>query len=443
MLHYRALLFRAFFNTPNGPQEFAYIPDDLLDVVRKWETQSARVPEELAAAEFAGPPEPPGRGATPGERRHVLPTTDAILDDVTTLLAAVRAGREPQPADPKLPALLKAAGLLSGEAEAGEVNAGRVKRFLEAPRAEALRMLIDAWQTSDEFNELRLMPGLLFEGEWQNQLLITREFLLDVLHGIPAGAWWNLGSFVNGVKKEYPDFQRPAGDYDSWFIRRESDGTYLRGFAYWDQVDGALVRFFITDVLAWLGIAELARGDEQGPVTAFHLPDVPPTREETGRITVSMSGQIVVQRTAPRAVRYQLARFCEWGEQRADEYRYRLTPQSLTAARKQGLRVDHLLALLVRHTEAGVPPVLTQALKRWETNGTEARAESQVILRVSRPEILEELRRSKAGRFLGEPLGPTSVVIKAGAQGRVMAALAEMGLLAEDNTSQAAPGPPE
>jgi len=43
-----------------------------------------------------------------------------------------------------------------------------------------------------------------------------------------------------------------------------------------------------------------------------------------------------------------------------------------------------------------------------------------------------ELRKSKAARFLGETLGPTTVVIKEGAQSKVMAALAEMGLLAEE-----------
>ncbi|MGZ6316984.1 MAG: hypothetical protein ACXWNQ_06965, partial [Anaerolineales bacterium] len=33
VLFYRALLFRAFFNTDKGPQEFAYIPDGLLEFV--------------------------------------------------------------------------------------------------------------------------------------------------------------------------------------------------------------------------------------------------------------------------------------------------------------------------------------------------------------------------------------------------------------------------
>jgi hypothetical protein len=45
--------------------------------------------------------------------------------------------------------------------------------------------------------------------------------------------------------------------------------------------------------------------------------------------------------------------------------------------------------------------------------------------------VLDELRKSKAGRFLGETLGPVTVIVKAGAQSRVLAALAELGLLAE------------
>ena len=91
--------------------------------------------------------------------------------------------------------------------------------------------------------------------------------------------------------------------------------------------------------------------------------------------------------------------------------------------------------LLSKYSEAGIPPVLVKALKSWEAQGTEARVQSQIVLRVSRPEILEELRKSKAARFLGESLGPTAVVVKNGAQSKVIAALTEMGLLAEDESA--------
>lgn len=445
-LFYRALLFRAFFNTEKGAQEFAYVPDDVLRVVHEWERKAEKIPESMIAGEFAKPPEAPGRGATPGEKKNILPATDHLLDESTTLLAAVRSGREVT-TDPKLEALLKTAGLLWSPARTGnpkgaakmkpgtEINAEKAKTFLEAPRSEALKMLGDAWRQSEKFNELRLIPGLIFEGEWANEPLVTRDFLMDLLEGIPDGAWWSLNAFISGIKKTYPDFQRPAGDYDSWFIKRTADATYLRGFAYWDQVDGALIRFFITDILHWLGMVDVASAEEGGPVTSFHMREAPPeAAEENGKTTVASNARIVVPRLAPRAMRYQLSRFCEWDEEKPDEYRYHITPRSLTRAQEQGLKVEHLLALLGRHTEAGVPPVLLKALKRWETNGTEARAEAQVILKVSRPEVLEELRKSKAARFLGEPLGPTSVIIKAGAQPKVMAALAEMGMLAEDET---------
>jgi hypothetical protein len=93
--------------------------------------------------------------------------------------------------------------------------------------------------------------------------------------------------------------------------------------------------------------------------------------------------------------------------------------------------VEHLLALLSRHTDAGVPPSLIKALKRWEANGTEARVQTQVILKVSRPEVLEEIRKSRAAKFLGEVIGPTTVIVKSGAIQKVMEALTELGLLTE------------
>jgi hypothetical protein len=419
VLYYRGLIGRAFFDTEKGPQEFAYIPDDLLPLIQKEERASASTQE------------PAGREASPAEKAHTLAADDRILDDVTTMLAALRLGHEVAH-QPKLIALLNATGLTKGNVPQAE----KVKAFLEAPRVEALNMLVEAWKKSGTFNELRLMPEIVCEGEWKNQPLVTREFLLELLSAIPQNKWWSLVSFVRAIKQKYADFQRPAGDYDSWFIKRKSDGRYLRGFEAWDEVDGALIRFIVTDVMFSLGLVDIARAKPEGEITAFRLVSDREGRDENGRITISSNGRISVPRLTPRAVRYQLARFCEWDEEKADEYRYRITAKSLAKAKEQGLKVEHLLALLAKHSEAGIPPALVKALKRWEINGTEARAETQVILRVSRPEVLEELRKSKAARFLGEVLSPTTAVVKGAAIQKIMEALAELGLLAEDSTQQ-------
>ena len=57
--------------------------------------------------------------------------------------------------------------------------------------------------------------------------------------------------------------------------------------------------------------------------------------------------------------------------------------------------------------------------------------QTQVILKVSKPEVLEEMRKSRAAKFLGEALSPTTVVVKGGAIQKVIEALTELGLLTE------------
>lgn len=146
---------------------------------------------------------------------------------------------------------------------------------------------------------------------------------------------------------------------------------------------------------------------------------------------VTSNGKITVSRYFPRAVRYQISRFCEWDDQKNNDFIYSVSAQSLRRASEQGLKAEQLLALLVKYTNGNVPPALVKALKRWEQHGAEARVERLLVLRVSRPEVMEEMRGSKAGKFLGELLSPTAVVVKSGAIEKVMAALAELGLLAE------------
>jgi hypothetical protein len=427
-LFYRALLARAFFDTPNGAQEFAYIPEDLLDKIRH---EFSLIPTTLPAGELPGPKaEPLGRTATPKERERFIPTSDRLLDDATTLLTALRMGLtapETQVPAAMVNEFLKAAGIVVGESAQPE----RVKSFLEMSRSQALALLAKSWRASESLNELRLVPGLVSEGEWTNQPRLTREFLLLILEALPGGKWWSLPALIRGIKEKHPDFQRPAGDYDSWFIKRLSDGTFLRGFASWDEVEGALIRYLITGPMFWLGLVELAGPEGNDIVTAFRLNDKQGTSDEKGKLTVSSDGRISVPRMVPRVARYLIARFCEWEEVKPDEYRYRLTTRSLNGARQQGLKVGSLLSLLAKNAASEIPPAFVRALKRWELKGSEARIEVRTVLRVSQPEILEELRKSKAGRFLGESLGPAAVVVKPGAHSKVLAALSEMGLLAE------------
>ena len=467
-LFYRAFLGRAFFDTPNGLQEFAYIPEDLIPLVRPKKQVEEKIEEAVeesieeevetaveAKAEPAVPgpkpvskaapsvikisAEPLGRPATPIERAEILLSTDHILDDSCSLLAALRLGWEalPHPQNLFVPEEILRQFMAAAKLTVDSVpQLEPIRSFLAIPRREALSLLVRTWTESETFNELRQLPGLVCEGEWTNQPLATRKFLLDLLSAIPPGQWWSLNAFVRLIKEKCADFQRPAGDYDSWFIKRASDGVYLRGFTSWDEVDGALVRYLIAGPLYWLGMVDLALPGKGMAPSAFRLTNhefrIPNT--ETDPLHVTSQGRVDVPRLLPRAARYQIARFCAWEDEKEDEYRYRITPSALMAAKEQGLKVGQLLALLRKYAAAPVPPTVVQAIQRWESKGTEARIETHTVLRVSSPDLLEELRKSRAGRFLDESLGPAAVVVKPGAGARVLAALAELGLLAENES---------
>ena len=452
ILYYRGILARAFFDTEKGPQEFAYIPDDLLELINRGVTESQieNQKESQRLKDLSSPlgtmaeNESLGRPASPAEKSKEILANDFILDDVTTLLAALRMGKTLE-SDSSLSVLqqhtLTGTGVAALQSLLNTVKLVKqnipqteaVKNFLASSRKDALKMLQEAWVESQAFNELRLMPGIICEGEWTNQPHETREFLLNLLDAIPEGKWWSLNAFVRDVKQKYADFQRPAGDYDSWFIKRLSDGQYLRGFQHWDEVDGALVKYFITTILHWLGQVDLGFAEGSNQPSTFRISNLESriTNIEDKKLHVSSQGKITAPRLTPRVVRYQLARFCEWDEGKNDEYKYHITTNSLTKAKEQGLKAEHLLSLLVKHSDAGIPPSLVKALKRWEVNGTEARVQTQVVLKVSRPEILEEMRKSKAGKYLGEVLSPTAVIVKSGAIQNVMDALTELGLLSE------------
>jgi hypothetical protein len=111
-----------------------------------------------------------------------------------------------------------------------------------------------------------------------------------------------------------------------------------------------------TDVMHRLGLLELGSPGADALPSAFRLPEEqanPTSAAEHGKLHIGTQGRIAASRGVPRAVRYQLARFCQWDDDKADEYRYHATPSSLTRARAQGLKVEHLLTLLAKAFEAG------------------------------------------------------------------------------------------
>lgn len=450
-LWYRGLIARAFADTATGPQEFIFIPADLLEILQ---------PRVLAV------PDPPGHASPTPLATRLADWTAA--DDVTSLLAALRrrTGRSgPHPGweaslAPFLRRPVAAPMLLTLARSEGFVDAGSlrpqaqpIRTFLELPRPDACRHLLLAWRATRLWNDLEHVPGLASGTRgWPNDPAASRDAALARFVDIPEGVWWDLQAWIEAIHRQDPGFQRPGGDFDAWYLQDAETGSFLRGFEHWNAVEGAYLQFLITGPLHCLGAVDLGLGERGDAVTCFRKtrlapalsdPAIQPSlpEDEPALAAVYPDGRITFPATASRSLRYQIARISDWEPAAPPVYVYRLSPSSLQAAAAQGLKVGQVVSLLEAAAHRGVPQGLRQAVERAFDQGTPARIERQLILRVDQPAILEELQRQRTtSRYLGEALGSTAVIVRERDWPALCAAAARIGILIEPPRDSPAAG---
>lgn len=435
-LWYRGFLYRGFDDSTEGLIEYYHLPDELLS---QFEHQAPPV-EETVAPGIAPLAAPPNAGA--GDN------TTAV-DDLTTLLAvALRLSLQEAQAenladwlldpDPERRSLLLNLAHESGwlRKSDGSVRPTReAVEWLKRGREQQLVALADGWSKS-EWNDLCHTPGLHCEGDnWRNDPILART---AVLEAIPrTKEWYGLADFLAAIKAANPDFQRPDGNYDTWYIRDAEHQAFLAGFESWDLVEARLIRFMLQGPLSWLGIVEVAargNGDLAFRLTPrgldWLLQRQPPHDEVRVPIRVLADAAIEVGHEADRYVRFQVARIAEVEETAPERpFRYRLTPASLALAAEQGIKPERLMQFLQKAAEGGVPKSVERAIARWSEQGVEGRLEPVMVLRVQDPAILETLRSNPKTRdFLAESLGELAVTVKPGMWAQLRAATAQLGL---------------
>jgi hypothetical protein len=431
-LYYKGMIARAFFKQGLETMEFIYIPDEFQTFL------SQRISHQDA-------------GSIP-----VLPETsvqrsfhanDLILEHACTLLAALRAdisSEDLKLENPEIPVsflgqVLRAAGLIDNKQQVITEKAGA---FLEAPRARSFSKLINAWRESRIVDETHLLSKLEFEGKIKRNPALTREKVLSAIGPLSDEHWIQIDEFVSWMEVYQPDILRSGGEYDSWIIREQSSGHYIKGFENWKHVEGALLRTMIHGPLFWMGLIELGMKEKhtrkpdifrlsKWARTLMAGKEIHFEKRGTYDFTIQKDGSIIIQRSFPLHVRYQIARFCEWGETKKGRYHYHISHSSLLRATQQGLKVEQLILLINKYGKKPIPPSVPNALERWKKNNLEAVFEQPILLRVRSAKILDELMASRAKRFIQVRLNETSAIVKTGSVEALKNALMDIGILAD------------
>jgi hypothetical protein len=434
-LWYRGFLYKGFDETTGGLVEFYYLPHELYRQFHVTAAGEQPVKENL-------PPQP-------APEQFAAAPVDAV-DDLTTILAMAQ--KEPlqeggfdslelfllnrHPVRLSLLLNLAHEMELLRQVEEGIRPARVALAWLRGSREEQLRRLAEAWRQCP-WNELTHTPGLACENNgWQNNPLPARQALLDALPRTPD--WYAVADLIAAVKEHNPDFQRPDGNYDTWYIRDVVSNAYLTGFADWDLVEGRLLAFLVQGPLVWLGLADTAA--DKGGKVLFRLTTrgldwlagKPPAAAEVSvPLVVQDDASLMVPFNAGRYQRFQAARISE-AQPVTDgkPYLYRLTPRSLYRAREQNISPERVLHFLAESSGRPLPPSTKRAIERWAEHGSEATTQSLVILRVRDAEILDKLAANlKTRPLLGERLADLAAVIRAEDWQKLQQLAAQLGLL--------------
>jgi hypothetical protein len=429
-LWYRGFIFRAFDRAPGAPVEIFFVPSDLYEALGP--------ASQEGAFDLRASPPAPSTGAQDAP----------LLDDLTTLLcfahnhevqltadggwplkarrALAPMLRDPEGATAPVPSgrfawLLHLATLMGWvRAEEGRLRLapGPVLDWLRSDAEAQLAALMDAWLSDATWNDLAHVPTLKLEmtHAWSYDAPRARRAIAALWQDWQAehksGA---TEAFVRYVQAHAPDFARPDGRYDTWYVRDAQTGEFLQGFEHWARVEGALIRYLVEGPMRWLTASPKATSGEDKP--AFR---------------VTADGQVHIAH-ALRYERFQLARVADWQETHAEGYTYRLAPRALARARRQGIRVARVIAFLEQHSQQALPDPLRRALLRWEERGTEVRAAPCVALRATDAAVMETiLRLPRLRRLVVARCGPDRVLLRQRDLAAAQAILAESGLLLDE-----------
>jgi hypothetical protein len=460
-LWYAGFIFSAFQMTNQGSLEIFYIPQDLQPLLAAALGPPARKPAVPADTVIAPVPRPAVEASGQNRLRENIFSLLVYLQTTPVRLSNKEGLAPPDKAAlagcllPPLPGinfvdevgfllhLAQRAGLLAISHGRLRPDPDAARMWLQGPAGKQTRQLQEAWRGDPAWNDLWHTPGLVMQPTgWENSPLLARSKILGYLAQLPTGPdhWFALADLVAWIKEIDPDFQRPGGDYQSWYISN-AHGQSLMGFEHWEQVEGALIRYVVGGLLPLLGVVNLgldAAGDMPAFVqltaegAAFLANQPPDSPGDAGPQFLHVDNKFGVHVLPEVSLydRFQLARFATLEERQTNRVVYRITQASVGRALRNGVTAGQMAAFLTRATNNQTPLTVLEALHQWGQRRDTVKFERVTLLRVSDPQILAELRGQPVlAPLLGEALGAGAIVAPADKVSEIRRILIELGYM--------------
>ena len=451
-LWYWGVITKGFHHTQLGPEEVIFIPTDIKSALPLSSPKKAQFQISLSKLPI-----------------HIIESTLAAQEDLFVLLVYLQNNFVHLTAQDEIPAQHKQAiqsafsferqsahwfefilhlarrlDFLRKQGQRLKLHSAAVKTWLQLPPARQISELQKTWQGDPTWNDLWHIPQLHPKATgWENSPMLGRSKILYYLSRVPAEEWVTLDAFVQAIKETEADFQRPNGDYKSWYIY-DGAGNALMGFEHWNSVEGMLIIHILTVILFALGVVDLGAISETASPNTFKITprgyaflhpsakkQPSPVADALFRIhatdfTAKISPQVSLFH------RFQLARFAHLLHREQRQVVYQIDKKSYAQAQEQSINLEQILAFLQRATGNQTPLRLVDALHRWDKRIDSVKLEDITVLRVNQAQTLTELRaHPEIGDLLGPPLGANIVLVSKENYAKLRELLIEHGFLGD------------
>ncbi len=346
--------------------------------------------------------------------------------------------------------ILQSAGLLRITVDDTLSTTSAVIPWLQLPRIERLRRLLDGWRQS-EWDELTYRLGIEIQGYApKRNLTATHQAILDILAAIPPYIWITWDALLAEVKRAQPYFARPDGRFDTWKLvdyRRQN----LDGFENWHRVEGKLLMATLSSSLAWLGLIDIGAAPDEGDTivsTAFRLNELgaalldrgpAPAEPSYDPPVIQATYEIIIPPHASAFARFQISQVANWisGTDQTEATVYKLTRQSVQQAVARGSGIDEVISLLEHMTGMPLPQNVAYSMHEWSGQYGQFRLRRGAILQTDDPLRLEQIRHDRRLALPPlEPLNDTTWLLSEGDAATLADALRKCGYsLAGDITT--------
>jgi hypothetical protein len=336
------------------------------------------------------------------------------------------------------------AGFIQVNTDGMLVPTKQALNWLQQPRIERVRSLLQGWQHS-AWHELGGLEGIRIVPAVSGRLTIAKQNIARLLEQLPDG-WLEIDEFLHAVRDLVPDFFREDIADPRWLIRNRFD-YLVSGPDNWALVEGLWLRLVISVSWRWLGLTDVGT-NEQGVPIAFRLTPLGlallqgrayPHDKPDALMTLQPNFEILVPPDCSPYVRFQLNRIAEEAAT-TPVATYRLTRKSILAALAQGIDGVQIERFLDEYTGQAIPQNVLASLREWFSEYGRVIVREAVLLETDSAETMLRLRHDKRVRLpSAELLGEQLLVVDSGE----LAALVERirtagyGLHVEHDQSQA------